>query len=86
MPCESLDGLSRNWDPLKGTQRLPRVDHFGSGRDIFSFYFGCIDQIAVNLTKRKEFLNPISLDNINIMQDWVVEEENLLDKDDFDMD
>ena len=49
-------------------------------------YFGCIGRIAMNLTKRKEFLGPINLDNIDIMQDWVVEEENLLDKDDFDMD
>ena len=28
----------------------------------------------------------ISLDNIDIMQDWIVEEKNFLDKDDFDMD
>ena len=35
LPCESLDGLSRNWDPLKGTRRLPRVDLFGSGHDKF---------------------------------------------------
>ena len=33
MPCESLDGLSGNWDPLKGTRRLPRVDPSGSGHD-----------------------------------------------------
>ena len=33
-----------------------------------------------------DILGPINLDNIDIMQDWVVEEENLLDKDDFDMD
>ena len=31
MPCESLDGLSRNWDPLKGTQRLPHVDRPSRG-------------------------------------------------------
>ena len=31
-------------------------------------------------------MSPISLDNIDIMQDWVVEEKNLIDKDDFDMD
>ena len=24
-----------NWDPFEGTQRLPRVDFFGSGRDNF---------------------------------------------------
>ena len=35
MPCESLDGLSGNWDPLKGTRRLPRVDPSESGRDNF---------------------------------------------------
>ena len=35
MPCESLDGLSKNWDPFKGTRRLPRVDLSGSGRDNF---------------------------------------------------
>ena len=35
MPCESLDVLSGNWDPLKGTRRLPRVDPYGSGRDNF---------------------------------------------------
>ena len=40
----------------------------------------------MNLTKRKESLGPISLDNIDIMQNQVVLEENLLDKDDFDMD
>ena len=28
----------------------------------------------------------ICLDNIDIMKDWVVEEENLFNKDDFDMD
>ena len=26
MPCESLDGLSGNWDPFRGTRRLPRVN------------------------------------------------------------
>ena len=30
-------------------------------------------------------MGPISLDNIDIMQDWIVVEENLLDKNDFDM-
>ena len=33
MPCESLDDLPRNWDPLKGTRRLPRIDPSGSWRD-----------------------------------------------------
>ena len=36
MPCESLDGLSGNWDPLKGTRRLPHVELSGLGRDIAS--------------------------------------------------
>ena len=40
----------------------------------------------MDLINRKEFLDPISLDNINIMQDWIVEKENLLDNGDFDMD
>ena len=31
-------------------------------------------------------MDPISIDNIDIMQDWIAEEKNLLDKDDFDMD
>ena len=31
-------------------------------------------------------MDPISIDNIDIMQDWIAEEENLLDTDDFDMD
>ena len=35
MPCESLDGLSGNWDPFKGPRRLPRVDLSGSGHDNF---------------------------------------------------
>ena len=30
-------------------------------------------------------MDPISLDNIDIMQDWIVVEENLYDKNDFDM-
>ena len=50
-----------------------------------SFHFGC-NQIAKNITKRKELLGPISLDNNEIIQDWVVEEKNLLDKVDFNMD
>ena len=33
MPCEFLDGFSRNWNSLKGTQRLLRVDLSGSGHD-----------------------------------------------------
>ena len=37
MPCESLDGLSGNWDPFKGTRQLPRVDLSGSGRDRYLF-------------------------------------------------
>ena len=40
----------------------------------------------MNLTKIKEFLDTISLDNIDIMQDWIVDEKNLFDRDDFDMD
>ena len=40
----------------------------------------------MNFTKGKEFLGPINLDNIHIIHDWVVEKENFLDKDDFDMD
>ena len=40
----------------------------------------------MNLTKKKEFLGPINLDNIDIMQDWIVEKENIIDKDEFDMD
>ena len=35
MPCASLNGLSGNWDPLKGARRLPRVNPSGSGRDNF---------------------------------------------------
>ena len=35
MPCESLDSLSKNWDPLKGTRRLPCVDPFGPRSDNF---------------------------------------------------
>ena len=35
MPCESLDGLSGNWDPFKGTRRLPRADLSGLGHDNF---------------------------------------------------
>ena len=31
-------------------------------------------------------MDPISLDNIDIMQDWIVVEEKLLDKNDFDTD
>lgn len=31
-------------------------------------------------------MDPISIENIDIMQDWVAEEEDLLDNDDFDMD
>ena len=31
-------------------------------------------------------MDPISIDNIDIMQDWIAEEENFLDKYDFDMD
>ena len=27
--------VSENWDPFKGTRRLPRDDLFGSGRDNF---------------------------------------------------
>ena len=34
MPYESLDGLSGNSDPFKGTWQLPRVNPSGSGRDI----------------------------------------------------
>ena len=40
----------------------------------------------MNLTMRKEFLDPIRLNNIDIMHNWVIEKKNLLDKDDFDMD
>ena len=29
-----LGWVLRNWDPLKGMRRLPRVDLPGSGRDI----------------------------------------------------
>ena len=39
----------------------------------------------MNLTKRKKFLGPIDFDNIDIIQDWIVEKENFLDKNDFDM-
>ena len=31
MPCESLDGLSGNWNPFKGTRRLPRATFSGRG-------------------------------------------------------
>ena len=31
MPCESLDGFSKNWDPLKGTRRLPVSTILGRG-------------------------------------------------------
>ena len=35
MSYESLDGLSGNWDPFKGSRRLPCVNLSGSGRDNF---------------------------------------------------
>ena len=37
MPCalRVLGWISGNWDPLKGTRRLPRVDLSGSGHDNF---------------------------------------------------
>ena len=31
----AIGWISGNWDPLKGTRRLPCVDIFGSGRDNF---------------------------------------------------
>ena len=40
----------------------------------------------MNLTNRKKKLGSTSLNNIDIMQDWIVEEKNLFDKNDFDMD
>ena len=47
----------------------------------FSLYFGCTGRIARNLAKEKEFLDSISLDNFDIMQDWIVDEENIIDMD-----
>ena len=45
MPCESLDGLSGDWDPLKGTRRLPRVDPFGLGRNTITQLTSTIIQV-----------------------------------------
>ena len=46
MPCESLDGLSENWDPFKGPRRLPRVDLSGSGRDRVSAFTFTLNMVA----------------------------------------
>ena len=43
MSCESLDGLSINWDPFKGTRRLPRVDPFWVGAwHILNYFFNLL--------------------------------------------
>ena len=49
------------------------------------FHFGYTDWIAKNLSKGNFFLDLISFSNIDIIQNWITEKENFLDKDNFDM-
>ena len=61
MPCESLDGFSRNWDPLKGTRRLSRVDPFESGRDNFIGIRAPIFKMNLSCLSPVDISNPILL-------------------------
>ncbi|GKV37085.1 hypothetical protein SLEP1_g45153 [Rubroshorea leprosula] len=80
--CTSATGCERNWSAFDfiHSKRRNKLEHERLNALVFVRY-------NLKLRERgKEAMDPLSLDNIDILADWVAEEPTLLDKDDYDVD
>ena len=63
MPCvlRVLGWVSGNWNPFKGTRRLPRVDLSGLGRDNFIGIWAPVFEMNLSCLSPVDIGNPILL-------------------------
>ncbi|KAF0923241.1 hypothetical protein E2562_003450 [Oryza meyeriana var. granulata] len=80
--CCSATGCERNWDIFKyiHSRKINSLEGSRLNDVVFVQYNQKLQER--NLHKRRDVIDPISLDNIDVLDEWVSEEPNLLCKDD----
>ncbi|WVZ65458.1 hypothetical protein U9M48_014817 [Paspalum notatum var. saurae] len=80
--CCSATGCERNWDAFKHlhSRKLSRLERSRLGDVVFVRYNMKLRER--NLHKLKGAIDPISVDNIDVLDEWVSEEPSLLCRDD----
>uniref|UniRef100_A0A6N2LXX5 BED-type domain-containing protein n=1 Tax=Salix viminalis TaxID=40686 RepID=A0A6N2LXX5_SALVM len=80
--CCSATGCERNWSVFEyiHSKKRNRLEHKRLNDLVFVRYNLKIQQR--NLSKTRDALDPISLDNIDLLNEWICEEPNLLDGED----
>ncbi|XP_042454226.1 uncharacterized protein LOC122038507 [Zingiber officinale] len=80
--CCSATGCERNWSVFEfiHSKKRNRLEHKRLNDLVFVRYN--LKLRERNLSKTKSSLDPISLDNIDLLEDWISEEPSLLDGED----
>lgn len=80
--CCSATGCERNWDIFEylHSRKLSRLERSRLTDVVFVQYN--LKLRERNLRKQRDAIDPISLDNINVLDEWVGEEPSLLCRDD----
>uniref|UniRef100_A0A2N9ITI2 BED-type domain-containing protein n=1 Tax=Fagus sylvatica TaxID=28930 RepID=A0A2N9ITI2_FAGSY len=84
--CCSATGCERNWSIFEDvhSKRRNRLEHKRTNDLVFVRYN--LKLRERNIRRTKNTFDPISLDNIDLMAEWVAEEPGLLDEDDLNLD
>uniref|UniRef100_A0A2N9IKD5 BED-type domain-containing protein n=1 Tax=Fagus sylvatica TaxID=28930 RepID=A0A2N9IKD5_FAGSY len=84
--CCSATGCERNWSIFEDvhSKRRNRLEHKRTNDLVFVRYN--LKLRERNIRRTKNTFDPISLDNIDLMAEWVAEEPGLLDEDDLNWD
>ncbi|KAK2991264.1 hypothetical protein RJ640_023678 [Escallonia rubra] len=84
--CTSATGCERNWSVFEfiHSKKHNRLEHKRLNDLVFVHYNLKLRERAIGRTK--EALDPVSLDNIDVLADWVSEEESVTTQEDLDND
>ncbi|GKV12270.1 hypothetical protein SLEP1_g23441 [Rubroshorea leprosula] len=84
--CTSAIGCERNWSAFDfvHSKKRNKLEHERLNAIVFVRYNLKLRERII--CRGKEAMDPLSLENIDILADWVAEEPALLDKDDYDVD
>ncbi|GKU96674.1 hypothetical protein SLEP1_g9886 [Rubroshorea leprosula] len=84
--CTNATGCERNWSAFDfvHSKKRNRLEHERLNALVFVRYNLKLRERII--CRGKEAMDPLSLENIDILADWVAEEPALLDKDDYDVD
>ncbi|KAK2974037.1 hypothetical protein RJ640_006229 [Escallonia rubra] len=84
--CTSATGYERNWSVFEfiHSKKRNRLEHKRLNDLVFVRYSLKLRERAIGRTK--EALDPVSLDNIDVLADWVSEEESVITQEDLDND